>query len=185
MFYADFDGCQYGLKPRSTRSLPEHAKNFHLKPWRFATNIPTLLPAFNKICPGQSNDHKHIAIEGSDAKYTQYYTPYMVLLIHACVAQFVNSGSSNTSPTLLSFGPKGSLAANHLQSLSASRAQVRPGEQEVQMIQAAPCKWRPSSGSRVEAVSSKHRGRASSNPGITKEESTSSERRAGVWFGGP
>ena len=58
MHYSDFDGCQMGLhaKPSPGEDVD---KVFLKKPWRFATNLPEVLPEFNLLCPGESPDHQH------------------------------------------------------------------------------------------------------------------------------
>ena len=54
LFYSDFDGCQYGLQPRFAET-----HQYLMKPWRFATNIPDILPEFNLLCPSENPNHTH------------------------------------------------------------------------------------------------------------------------------
>ena len=81
MMASDFDGCQYGLK--SVRKGREHL--FLRKPWTIASNIPEVFALLCKLCPGETVSHRHDTCNGKNAIASQYYTPFMVTLIHMAI----------------------------------------------------------------------------------------------------
>ena len=81
MVASDFDGCQYGLK--SVRKDREHL--FLRKPWTIASNIPEVFALLCKLCPGETVSHRHDTCNGKNAIASQYYTPFMVTLIHMAI----------------------------------------------------------------------------------------------------
>ena len=81
MYYTDFDGCQYHLRPKHPKGPYEYLK----KPWTFATNLPECASVFNKLCPGTSKVHQHVSVCGPNALHSQYYTPHMTLTIHCVI----------------------------------------------------------------------------------------------------
>ena len=81
MYYTDFDGCQYHLRPKHPRGPYEYLK----KPWTFATNLPECVSVFNKLCPGTCKVHQHVSVCGPNALHSQYYTPHMTLTIHCVI----------------------------------------------------------------------------------------------------
>ncbi len=76
----EFDGCQYELKS---------VRNPHMflrKPWQFATNIPEVVPFFDNFkCSGASEEHQHDETRGANALHSQYYTPFLVHLLHIAI----------------------------------------------------------------------------------------------------
>ena len=93
LFFSDFDGCQYDLQPtRGDRDT------YLKKPWRFATNIPNVLPRFNQKCPGVDESHRHQQTRGKDAIDSQYYTPKMTRIVHECICSFFRNNEGNTTP---------------------------------------------------------------------------------------
>ena len=64
----DFDGCMYGLvaKHKGNESLPIR------KPWRIAYLNSSIASYLNKMCDGA---HRHVPCSGSNALYSQGYTP--------------------------------------------------------------------------------------------------------------
>ena len=95
LFFSDFDGCQYNLQPTGGAS-----NVFLKKPWRFATNIPDVLPCFNQKCTGVDEHHQHQQTRGQNAVDSQYYTPMMTRQIHQCIRSFFQNGGGNTTPRL-------------------------------------------------------------------------------------
>ena len=98
MVFSDFDGCQFGLK------AVEPSTEFYLrKPWRFASNIPEISPEFNGLyCPGETHNHQHAQTRGLNAFYSQYYTPYMTMVIHIAIYRHVLDGCKRNTCALQS-----------------------------------------------------------------------------------
>ena len=78
---SDFDGCQYGLK--SVRKGREHL--FLRKPWTIVSNIPEIFPLVCRLCPGEAGAHRHDTCNNENAIASQYYTPFMVTIIHMAI----------------------------------------------------------------------------------------------------
>ena len=93
LFFSDFDGCQYDLQPTGGSQC-----DFLKKPWRFATNIPNILPHFNRKCTGVDEHHQHQPTRGKNAVNSQYYTPTMTRQIHYCIRMFFENNDGNTTP---------------------------------------------------------------------------------------
>ena len=93
LFFSDFDGCMYDLHPTGGTS-----HDFLKKPWRFATNIPDILPRFNQKCTGVDEYHQHQPTRGKNATDSQYYTPMITRQIHECIRSFFHNQEGNTTP---------------------------------------------------------------------------------------
>ena len=69
------DGCQFNLRARN--GLPI------MKPWRIATNMPSLSEALcGKVCKGPTAHAQHQPCAGSETKRTEAYTPELVSYVH-------------------------------------------------------------------------------------------------------
>ena len=66
--FTDFDGCMYGLvaKNKGKESFPIR------KPWRIAYFNSAIVSRLNRLCGGS---HWHVLCHGSNALYSQGYTP--------------------------------------------------------------------------------------------------------------
>ena len=102
MIFTDFDGCQYGLRPRGRHEHDSPENEFLKKPWTFATNVYAIKNVFNLICPGPSNDHQHVPTQGVNAKFSQYYTPYMCILLHLLAYVHFRDARAQTLPSPVS-----------------------------------------------------------------------------------
>ena len=63
----DFDACAYGIKAILPKTQGVPIK----KPWRIATNSPTIGRAFSTKCDGS---HSHTICEGGDTRQTENYS---------------------------------------------------------------------------------------------------------------
>jgi hypothetical protein len=78
--FADFDGCMYELKDGA--GVPIR------KPWRLATNSPSLVNHFSLCC---DETHEHTPCAGSQTERTGNYTPCVAACVHRALLEQIRA----------------------------------------------------------------------------------------------